>query len=193
MNRPSLSASLLTIALVAAAPAQAQHHAGDAAPSAQAQHHAGDAAPSAQHSPYAGMQAREIKALSEQQLADLRAGRGMSMALSAELNGYPGPAHVLELATQLELTAAQAARTRDLFAQMQRETAAQGEEVIAAERSLDALFKERKANTENVAGATARAAQAQGRLRAAHLRYHVLMLEVLGPQQVTAYNRLRGY
>jgi Spy/CpxP family protein refolding chaperone len=100
---------------------------------------------------------------------------------------------VLELAAQLELTAAQVARTRDLFAQMQRETAAQGEEVIAAERSLDALFKERRANPENLAGATALAAQAQGRLRAAHLRYHLLMLEVLAPQQVAAYNRLRGY
>ena len=48
-------------------------------------------------SPCAGMQARSIKALSEQQVADLKAGRGMGLALSAELNGYPGPAHVLEL------------------------------------------------------------------------------------------------
>jgi hypothetical protein len=180
MNRLSLSAALLAFALVAATPARAQHHSGDG-PSP------------AQHSPYAGMQAREIKALSEQQLSDLRAGRGMSMALPAELNGYPGPAHVLELATALELSAAQAVRTRELSAQMQRESAAQGEEVIAAERSLDALFKERRANPENLAGATALAAQAQGRLRAAHLRYHLLMLEVLAPRQVAAYNRLRGY
>jgi hypothetical protein len=35
------------------------------------------------------MQAHSVKALSEQQLADLRAGRGMGMALAAELNGYP--------------------------------------------------------------------------------------------------------
>ena len=48
--------------------------------------------------PYAGMQARPIKALSEQQVADLAAGRGMGLALAAELNGYPGPSHVLELA-----------------------------------------------------------------------------------------------
>jgi hypothetical protein len=45
--------------------------------------------------PYAGMQTRPIKALSEQQVADLQAGRGMGLALAAELNGYPGPAHVL--------------------------------------------------------------------------------------------------
>ena len=50
------------------------------------------------HQPYAGLQARPVKALSDQQIADLRAGRGMGLALAAELNGYPGPMHVLELA-----------------------------------------------------------------------------------------------
>ncbi len=34
----------------------------------------------------------------------------MGLALAAELNGYPGPAHVIELADSLELTEAQ--RTR---------------------------------------------------------------------------------
>ena len=51
--------------------------------------------------PYAGFEKRAIKALSEQQIADLRAGRGMTLALAAELNGYPGPVHVLEHAEQL--------------------------------------------------------------------------------------------
>jgi hypothetical protein len=35
--------------------------------------------------------------LSEQQVAYLKAGRGMGLALPAELNGYPGPAHVLSI------------------------------------------------------------------------------------------------
>jgi len=61
----------------------------------------------AQHqhgSRYSGLQQRSIKSLSDEQMADLRAGRGMGLALAAELNGYPGPAHVLELADKLELT-----------------------------------------------------------------------------------------
>jgi hypothetical protein len=37
--------------------------------------------------PYAGMQTRPIKALSEQQISDLNAGRGMGLAMAAELNG----------------------------------------------------------------------------------------------------------
>ena len=35
---------------------------------------------------YADMRTRSIKALSDQQIADLRAGRGMALALAAELN-----------------------------------------------------------------------------------------------------------
>jgi hypothetical protein len=51
--------------------------------------------------PYSGMQSRPIKALSDQQVSDLRAGRGMGLALAAELNGYPGPSHLVELSDQL--------------------------------------------------------------------------------------------
>src|SRR6516164_7416934 len=72
-------------------------------------------------SPYAGMQTRAIKALSDQQIADLRAGRGMGMALPAELNGYPGPAHVLELADKLELSSDQRSRVQSLFDAMKAE------------------------------------------------------------------------
>src|SRR3974377_1723295 len=72
-----------------------------AAAAAQENHPGTDAAPSA------GMEQRAVKALSGQQVEDLRAGRGMGLALAAELNGYPGPAHVLELADKLELTSDQ--------------------------------------------------------------------------------------
>jgi hypothetical protein len=58
-------------------------------------------------SPYGGMQTRSIKALSTQQIDDLRTGGGMGLALAAELNGYPGPAHVLELSDRLVLSPAQ--------------------------------------------------------------------------------------
>src|SRR5437899_9995009 len=74
----------------------------------------------AETSPYAGMQNRSLKALSEQQIKDLRGGRGMGMALAAELNGYPGPAHVLDLASPLDLTEAQRGRTQALFEEMQK-------------------------------------------------------------------------
>src|SRR3569833_2109445 len=71
--------------------------------------------------PYVGMQTRTIKALSEQQIADLNAGRGMGLALAAELNGYPGPSHVLELADRLQLSAEQRAGVQHLFDSMRAE------------------------------------------------------------------------
>src|SRR5438309_8932265 len=69
----------------------------------------------AETSPYAGMQNRALEAISQQQIEDLRGGRGMGMALVAELNGYPGPAHIIELASALDLSEAQRGRTQALF------------------------------------------------------------------------------
>ena len=78
-------------------------------------------APTTAKSPYAGMERRAVKAFSEQQIADLNAGRGMGLALAAELNGYPGPVHVLELADALLLTHEQRTRTKALFEAMKAE------------------------------------------------------------------------
>ena len=50
------------------------------------------AQPSFAQSPYAGLQARAVKALSDQQIADLKAGRGMGLALPADSTVIPGPA-----------------------------------------------------------------------------------------------------
>jgi hypothetical protein len=57
-----------------------------------------------------------VRVLSDQQIADLRAGRGMGLALPAELNGYPSPVHVLELGDQLKLTKDQRARVQEFHA-----------------------------------------------------------------------------
>jgi len=78
----------------------------------------------AQHAPttsYAGLETRPVKALSDQQIADLKAGRGIGLALPAELNGYPGPVHVLELGSQLGLTSEQHTRVQELHAAMKAE------------------------------------------------------------------------
>jgi hypothetical protein len=64
----------------------------------------GLASPALAQQPYAGLQNRSIKSLSDQQIADLNAGRGMGLALAAELNGYPGPMHAIELASDLHLS-----------------------------------------------------------------------------------------
>lgn len=139
------------------------------------------------------MQQRAIKALSEQQVADLKAGRGMALALPAELNGYPGPAHTLELADGLQLTPQQKSQTQKLFDEMKQQSVAAGAELLSAEESLDALFKNKTVTSVNLTQAIKRASDAQAKLRETHLRYHLSMLDVLTPAQVAAYNKLRGY
>jgi hypothetical protein len=149
------------------------------------------AAPAA--SPYAGMERRQVKALSEQQIADLRAGRGMGLSLPAELNGYPGPAHVLELADTLRLSDDQRTGAKELFEAMKAETIPIGERILSEETALDHLFAEKRATRAELNAAASRIASAQGDLRAAHLRYHLTMSELLSSEQITRYAELRGY
>jgi Spy/CpxP family protein refolding chaperone len=145
------------------------------------------------HAPYAGWDGRAIRALSAAQIEDLQRGRGMGMALPAELNGYPGPLHVLELADQLELTAAQQAEAQRLFGAMQAEAIVLGSQVIAGEAALDRLFATGAATDAAIMAAAVEVGRAQGVLRAHHLRYHVAMRAVLRPHQVMRYQQLRGY
>lgn len=144
-------------------------------------------------SPYAGMEKRLVKALSDQQIADLKAGRGMSLALAAELNGYPGPLHVLEFADALRLLDNQRTRTKALLEEMKSETIPIGERIIVEETALDRLFAERRVTRTSLDAATSRIGAAQGELRAAHLRFHLAMIEVLSPAQIAHYAKLRGY
>jgi hypothetical protein len=153
---------------------------------AHAQHHTGP-------SPYAGFEKRAIAALSEQQVADLRAGRGMGLALSAELNGYPGPIHVLELADRLALTDAQRARMQTLYNAMKTEAVPIGERLIAQEADLDDQFAARTITPAALTTATDAIGATQGALRAAHLKYHLLTAETLTPDQIQTYAVLRGY
>src|SRR5690349_11158058 len=90
--------------------------------------------------PYAGMETRTIKALSDQQIADLQAGRGMGLALAAELNGYPGLIHAIELADKLGLSSDQITRLKELFQAMKAEAISLGTQLIAEERTLDDAF-----------------------------------------------------
>lgn len=120
--------------------------------------------------PYAGMQTRPIKALSEQQLSDLNAGRGMGLALAAELNGYPGPSHVLELADKLELSSDQRTQVQGLFASMKAEAQPIGKELIAQETELDRLFASRAITPDTLRASTAAIAVTQGELRETHLK-----------------------
>jgi hypothetical protein len=155
---------------------------------ALAQHHQQQ-----RHAPYAGMHNHAVKALSDQQLDDLRSGRGMGLALAAELNGYPGPMHVIELADQLHLTTEQRRRMRELFEQMKAEAVAAGDRLIEHEQKLDQAFARGQIDASILAGLTSQIGASQGELRAVHLKYHLVTAGLLTQHQRESYASLRGY
>jgi Spy/CpxP family protein refolding chaperone len=146
-----------------------------------------------QSNSYAGLGQREIKALSAEDVAGLRGGKGMGYALAAELNGYPGPRHVLELADKLALTTEQRAETEELFAKMKMEVSSLGNLVVETEKTLDQGFAQRTLDPQSLQQLTDKVSKVEGTLRGTHLYYHLAMMKVLTPEQVTAYVKLRGY
>ena len=144
-------------------------------------------------SPYVHEQSRSIKALSDQEMADYAAGKGMGFARAAELNGYPGPAHVLELADELTLSPLQRERTTALFRRMQTRASALGARLVDEERALDELFASKAISPESLARALRSIASLQSEIRATHLQAHLEQAEILSEAQTMEYAHLRGY
>jgi hypothetical protein len=144
-------------------------------------------------SPYAGQEGRSIKALSQKEVDDLRAGAGMGYAKAAELNRYPGPAHALEWAERLGLSPAQRSAIEEILKAHKAEARMLGGEAVGLEEELDALFAKANATPEGVDAAVGRLASVTGRLRASHLKAHIATARVLTAAQVDRYVELRGY
>ncbi|MCV3269858.1 hypothetical protein [Roseobacter sinensis] len=143
--------------------------------------------------PYAGQDTRAIATLSAQDVDDLLAGRGWGFALAAELNGYPGPTHVLELADALALTAEQRAAVEDIFARMNADARRLGAELVAAEAALGASFAEDKVDSAVLTALVAEAGRIEADLRAVHLAAHLETKPLMSRHQVMLYNQARGY
>lgn len=167
---PILLTVLLAVTLSGRAAAQAEHH-----------------------SPYANLQNREIKALSAEDVQALETGQGMGLALAGELNGYPGPRHVLELKGELALTAAQESAVGKIRDAMSSSAIEVGRRIVALERELDRAFAGKAITPERLASLTSEIGALQGRLRAIHLQAHLEVSAVLTPEQRSRYNHLRGY
>lgn len=161
----------LVLLLIVSAPAEGQEH----------------------HAPYAGRQEREIKALSTDQVQAYLEGRGLELALAAELNHYPGPLHALELAAPLRLTAVQKEETEKARAAILGEAKKLGRLIVEKEKELDGLFAGGKIDDGGLRALVGEIARLQGELRVAHLRRHLEMKRILTPQQVERYDELRGY
>lgn len=164
--------------LVAAAAAQAQQHVPHGAP-----------APS----PYAGQHERAIKSLSADDIAELRRGGGWGLAKAAELNGMPGPAHLLELKADIHLTPEQVIRIEAILQDMKQKAIAEGERLIAREHALEDAFRTRAVTAASLKGMLAEIEESRAALRYVHLSTHLAMPPLLTAPQIARYNALRGY
>lgn len=145
------------------------------------------------HAPYAGMQNRPIKSLSDSDLIELRRGGGWGLALPAELNGMPGPSHVLAHKDQLGLNSAQVAEIQKLFDDMKKAAIPVGERLIAAEGAIEKAFESGRVEAVTLRRLLANAEAARTELRFIHLSQHDKTTPILSKDQIKAYKVLRGY
>jgi len=145
------------------------------------------------HAPYAGQQSRQVASLSASDIDDLSLGKGWGLAKPAELNGYPGPLHLLELADDLGLSGKQRDAAQRAFERMQARARELGHALIAAEAGIDALFRKSAADPEKLNARLAVAEGLRSKLRATHLLAHLEVTPVLTAEQRATYKRMRGY
>jgi Spy/CpxP family protein refolding chaperone len=146
-----------------------------------------------QTQPYAGQQARDIKALSPDEVKQYLSGAGMGYAKSAELNHFPGPMHALELAGPLGLSDEQRGKVQALMEAHKAEARAIGAKLVQAEGALEQLFRAGKVQPDELRKAVEQAGALQAEYRLSHLETHRRMRALLTDEQVKRYDHLRGY
>ena len=147
----------------------------------------------AYRSKYAGQEKREIKSLSASDIEELKNGKGWGLAKAAELNGLPGPAHLLEMKKEINLSAKQVQAIEDIYEGMKREAIALGLELIERERQLNQHFANRTITDELLNQILTEISQVHKQLRYVHLSAHLKTPNILKTEQIVLYNKLRGY
>jgi hypothetical protein len=144
-------------------------------------------------SEYAGQEKRTIKSLSESDIEELREGKGWGFAKAAELNGVPGPLHLLEMKSEIELSEDQIGKIEAIYKEMKKEAIALGSQLIKAEEALNISFAQKMINKKELRESLLNIGKITSELRFVHLQAHLETLKILTEVQVTEYNEIRGY
>ena len=144
-------------------------------------------------SSYAQSRGTEVATLTDEEVRALRHGEGMGLARAAELNHFPGPRHLLELASELSLGEDQIRRIRAIHNKMKSQAVSKGEDIITAESHLAGLFASGEPSAREVTRVTGRLGVMRGQLQAIHLLAHIEAARELSAGQIREYDRLRGY
>lgn len=154
------------------------------------------AASSSQISPYSRQEIRVIKSLSDNDVQSLQNGTGEAfggIAKLAELNGYPGPRHVLDIAQELQLTDRQRMEIELIYQNMSNNAKSIGSAIIAIEQDMDEAFANKTITEENLIAMLDKSANFYGQLRFVHLSAHLDTAQIMTTEQIQMYNEMRGY
>ena len=147
-------------------------------------------------SKYIGQESRIIKSLSSEDIESLETGTGDAfggMAKLAELNGYPGPRHILDSEKELGLTTVQKENITIIYNDMKREALKLGQEILQIEKTANELFDNKSISDSELQRLIKKSAENYGKLRYIHLTTHLKMIGILSQEQIILYNTLRGY
>ncbi|MTI89128.1 MAG: hypothetical protein FH748_14320 [Balneolaceae bacterium] len=134
-----------------------------------------------------------IKSLSQQDIQELLQGKGRGYAKAAELNGMPGPRHVLDMEDQIKLNDDQKKQIELLFDEMEQDASVLGAQLITREKSLNKAFATQQVNEEKLKQLLQDIAQTTAELRYTHLYTHLKTADILSDDQIDIYNRLRKH
>jgi hypothetical protein len=144
-------------------------------------------------SPYLDQLDSSVRGLSQEDIDGLLAGEGMGYAKSAELNGYPGPRHILDMSRELQLSTEQMTSISSIFDSMNRSAVALGQTIVALEGTLSQSFSDHTVTQQNLQEHVDQLTELYGQLRQVHLQAHLNLTPLLSTQQLAQYQRLRGY
>ena len=144
-------------------------------------------------SPYTSLLDSPIRGLSLEEIQELETGAGAGFARAAELNGYPGPRHILDLQTELALSDDQRLQVQQLFDDMNSQARPLGADILQLETELELAFRTQTIDEASLEAQLTMLADKYGELRLLHLRTHLVAIKLLTPQQLAHYDELRGY
>ena len=144
-------------------------------------------------SSYAGEEKRAIKSLSAKDIADLKTGKGWGLAKAAELNGVPGPAHLLEMSRKIGLSETQVEKIESIYSRMREKVVRLGQLFIELERDLNGHFARGTITDGLLRDLLKKIAEVRMELRYTHLETHLRTPPLLTNHQIVLYRQMRGY
>lgn len=144
-------------------------------------------------SAYVSLLDSEIRGLDQDTIEGYLTGKGLGQALPAELNGYPGPRHTIDMAEELELTEEQLAQVQALFDDMQSAVIPLGDKYLESVAELELAFREDTITDEYLHSQLEKITGIEAQMRYVHLSTHLATIDILSHDQIMQYNMMRGY